>query len=145
METNLTKTKEIDMSKASDAQDLKDSQTHKIIDPGLFACLSVVHTYKDAESDLKKSIKSLTDDAKELIQKYIDEWGTPLTLQILLTDPNGPVYGIGEPPEIEIRTVTVTPGETHTLDKKMLLDAGVHPDIINSCTVVTGSQTVKIT
>ena len=144
-ETNLTKAKEIDMSKASDAQDLKDAQTHKIIDPGLFACLSVLHTHKDSESNIKKSIKSLDEGMREGIQRYIDEYGTPLTLEILSVDPNGPVYGPGTPPKPEIRTVTITPGETKTLDKKKLLDAGVHPDIINSCTTVTSSQTVKVT
>ena len=133
------------MSKAEEAQALKDAQTHKIIDPGLFACLAVLHTHKDTESNIKKSIKSLDEGMKEGIKRYIEEWGTPLTLQILSVDPNGPVYGPGPAPEPEIRTVTITPGETRTLDKKMLLDAGVHPDIINSCTTVTSSQTVKVT
>lgn len=133
------------MSIASDAKAEKEAQTHKIIDPGLFACLAVLHVHKDTERNLTKQIKGLTDDMKEGIKRYTQDFGTPLTLQVLSVDPNRPVPVGVERVEPEIRTVTVTPGKTSTIDKKLLLDAGVHPDIINACTVETPSESARVT
>lgn len=133
------------MAKASDAKAEKEAITHKIIDPGLFACLTVLHVHKDTESSLKKQITGLTMDTKEGIKKYTQDFGTPLILQVLSVDPNRPIPVGAEREEPEIRTVTITPSETTTIDGKLLLDAGVHPDIINACTVKTPSERVSVT
>ena len=133
------------MTKESEAKAAKEAITHKIIDPGLFACLAVLHVHKDTESNLKKLIKGLTDDMKEGIKRYTQDFGTPLILEVLSVDPNRPVLLGAEREEPEIRTVTVTPGMTSTIDTKKLLDAGIHPDIINACTVETPSESARVT